>query len=1463
VAYHASDIVVSVVEPSIGGSVYSSRLDELTTQNVPGRSGVTPQVSTLRQNNDPLGYVLKIAVSGKLTSVTTTDAVLLPSIPHLYKLAVYPVVVHVFLQASKCPDFSPIAAVRNSGWIFLQSQTAQEAQDMAVTAHVLSQKCQRPVMHFFAGIGSSQYPENISIAAHDFATVSDMLDAKIIADYSQKPTTNLDLPLTSSPSNNYTEVSTIGSALPSDIVSQNATSVWHELFARTGRLYTPFQYHGSSGAKMCLIIFGSSALELSRAIDNDETLRDAIGIISITLYRPWLGQDLLTVLPQTVERLAVLEQIHTKTTKWGPILTDVLTTIRGWRKGIECVVGHQLGFIDSPDTARTAIHDIVINLKSAAPVQDTVVGKSLRDNDGSIQPLQITQPSFRGVCDSAYTNILNQILGDRLYMANALTSDNVGIPSSTRSSPEFGFGSLLARKEAQRDFILAVKEAITSASFDSEATRDCLAQWASMIIDHPSRADALAHEAVKHLEADDSVIAQNLLLQKQMFRKQSLWLIGSDNWAYDLGDSGIHHVLKSGQDVNMLIIDSTPYAPDSDLHNIRRKKDIGLYAMNFGNAYVASVAVYGSYTQVLRAIGEADTFNGPSIILAYLPTVNGNDTALQTLQQTKKSIDMGYWPLYRWHPHGTGLESPGLAFDSTNIKKELKDFLARDSSLSQLIAHTDKISVTRDAAGDIHKHQLHKAKDAYTTLMDGLSGISLTILYASDSGVAATVAKRLGARACGRGLRASVLAMDDYSVEELAREEYIVFVTSTAGQGEFPQNGRSLWDALKQAQSLDLGTLRYSVFGLGDSHYWPREEDHVYYNKPAKDLDRHLNSIGAQNMAGLGLGDDQDPDGYETGYRVWETSLWHELGVGGKTDMSGDTPPETNEDIKLRSNYLRGTIAEGLVDNTTGAISPSDQQLTKFHGTYMQDDRDIRQERKTQGLEPAFSFMIRCRLPGGVATPKQWLQMDEISTLLGNETMKLTTRQTFQFHGVIKSKLRPAIRAINQALMTTLAACGDVNRNVMCGSSPSQSLFHNEVYACSELISNHLLPSTMAYHEIWLSEDNAAGEGRKLQVAGDALQDFEPLYGPTYLPRKFKITIAIPPHNDTDVFAHDIGLIAIKGTDGHLAGFNMLVGGGMGVTHNNKKTYPQIGRMFGFVLAQDVHKACEHVMTVQRDHGDRQNRKHARLKYTLDDMGVQAFKTLVEQRWGQTFGLERPYFFEDNVDHFGWQRDEVGLHHYTLFIENGRVEDSPHSRLKTGLREIAKIHLGQFRLTANQHLIISNVGDTQLAKMKSLLREYGLDDLRASGLRLSSSACVAFPTCGLAMAESERYLPTLITKLEKCLEENGLRQDSIVMRMTGCPNGCARPWLAEVAFVGKAYGAYNMYLGGGYHGQRLNKLHLSSIKEDEILVVMKALLKRYSLERNIGERFGDFCVRVGIVQVTVDGRDFHDNVITA
>jgi sulfite reductase (NADPH) hemoprotein beta-component len=635
-----------------------------------------------------------------------------------------------------------------------------------------------------------------------------------------------------------------------------------------------------------------------------------------------------------------------------------------------------------------------------------------------------------------------------------------------------------------------------------------------------------------------------------------------------------------------------------------------------------------------------------------------------------------------------------------------------------------------------------------------------------------------------------VMAMDEFPIEDLANEENIVLITSTAGQGEFPQNGHAFWEAIKTLTDLDLSNVHCSVFALGDSHYWPRKEDKIYYNKPGKDLDARLQFLGAKELIPIGLGDDQDPDGYQTGYQEWEPKLWQALGVANVEGLPEEPKPITNEDIKIESNYLRGTIAEGLQDISTGAISASDQQLTKFHGTYMQDDRDLRDERKAQGLEPAYSFMIRCRLNGGVATPQQWLQMDTISSAHGNETMKLTTRQTFQFHGVIKSKLRPAMQAINKALMTTIAACGDVNRNVMCSSLPTMSAYHAEVHAVSAKISDHLLPSTTAYHEIWLKDDVT---GEKTQVAGNAVQDHEPLYGPTYLPRKFKITIAIPPHNDTDVYAHDIGLIAIKSKDtGRLEGFNILAGGGMGVTHNNKKTYPRTGYMMGYVPADKAHFVCEKIMLVQRDNGDRTNRKHARLKYTMDDMGNEVFKAKVQELLDPLdikFDTPRPFKFQSNIDTFGWQKDEKGLNHFTFFIENGRIEDTPEFPMRTGLREIAQIHKGEFRLTGNQHLCLSNVSDEAKPEIAALMKQYKLDNTQFSGLRLSSSACVAFPTCGLAMAESERYLPVLITKLEKCLEDNGLAQHSLVMRMTGCPNGCARPWLAEVAFVGKAYGA--------------------------------------------------------------------------
>ncbi|KAK7751402.1 Sulfite reductase [NADPH] subunit beta [Diatrype stigma] len=1401
------------------------------------------------------------------------------------------------------PDYSAITAIRNSGWTFLQSESLQEAQDMAVSAHALAVRSGKGVIHFFdpatcsldnpislensevvtqllnlddvrryqAGsvpesgiyaddgrfVTSPIQPENPASGRSGASGLADstILGAASKVTSSQGSEKSSERSNESAPPSVTSAATTIESSpqpISSEDIYKYLMGIWAQLKALTGREYHAFEWSGPETADKAIFVFGSDAGLFAEALDaaKPHDIYAKAGLITARLYRPWLGAKLLESIPKSVKRIAVLEQVSRKTTKWGPVLIDVLTSVKSGLGGVEVIVGHQLGYI-APDTIQQALKGIFQNLASDKPLQNLEVGIKHEIIEDKTQGLE--QPKL----ETAYTKILDQLFGKRTYLANALTSQHAGISTRIAASPEFGFGSLLARKEHRQRFIKEVKQAASTGSFITESPVNWLAKWAASAED-AAKAGEIADDVVARLETDGSPIARQLLASKGLFQKESLWLVGSDAWAYDLGNSGVHHVLASGENVNMLIIDSTPYSERAAADAERRKKDIGLYAMNFGNAYVASTAVYSSYTQVLQAMAEADKFNGPSVVLAYLPYFGEHDSPLTVLQETKKAVDLGYWPLYRWNPANEDKGEPNFSLDSERVKKELKDFLERDNKLTQLMRREPAYaaSLSQDFGTEVRAQQKRKAKDAYNQLLEGLFGAPLTILFASDNGNAQNLAKRLGTRGRARGLKTTVLAMEDYPVEDLSSEENIVFISSTAGQGEFPQNGKPLWDAIKDNTDLDLASVNYSVFGLGDKHYWPRKEDKVYYNKPAKDLDRVLATFGGKRLAEVGLGDDQDPDGYQTGYAEWEPKIWQALGVANVEGLPEEPPPITNEDIKLASNYLRGTIVEGLNDPSTGAISASDQQLTKFHGTYMQDDRDIRDERKAQGLEPAYSFMIRCRLPGGVSTAKQWIQMDDISNALGNETMKLTTRQTFQFHGVVKGKLKPAMQAINRALMTTIAACGDVNRNVMCSSLPTQSEYHKEVWACSKTISDHLLPSTTAYHEIWLTDD----DGKKSQVAGDAVQDFEPLYGPTYLPRKFKITIAIPPHNDTDVYAHDIGLIAIKGDDGHLVGFNLLAGGGMGATHNNKKTYPQTGRMFGFVSTEEVHIACEKIMLVQRDHGDRKNRKHARLKYTIDDMGVDVFRGKVEALWGRAFEPARAFHFQSNVDTFGWQRDEHGLNHFTFFIENGRIEDTADFRMKTGLRAIAHQHKGEFRLTGNQHLILSNVSDADLDNIKALMREYKLDNIQFSGLRLSSSACVAFPTCGLAMAESERYLPQLITKLEGCLEEAGLRSESIVMRMTGCPNGCARPWLAEVAFVGKAYGAYNMYLGGGYHGQRLNKLYRSSIKEDEILAIMRPLFKRYAAEREDGERFGDFCIRVGVIVATTDGQNFHDNV---
>ncbi|WP_046214233.1 assimilatory sulfite reductase (NADPH) hemoprotein subunit [Paenibacillus wulumuqiensis] len=562
-----------------------------------------------------------------------------------------------------------------------------------------------------------------------------------------------------------------------------------------------------------------------------------------------------------------------------------------------------------------------------------------------------------------------------------------------------------------------------------------------------------------------------------------------------------------------------------------------------------------------------------------------------------------------------------------------------------------------------------------------------------------------------------------------------------------------------------------------------------------------------------------------------------------------DAPHSDVEDIKRNSQYLRGSLEETLKDPITGSIPEDDNRLMKHHGSYMQDDRDLRNERKKQKLEPAYQFMLRVRASGGIVTPAQWLMMDDISHKYGNNTIRLTTRQSFQLHGVLKWNLKNTIREVNDALLSTLAACGDVNRNVMCNTNPDQSAVHAQVYDWACKVSTHLDPRTRAYHEIWLDEE-------KVVDSRDGVEQ-EPIYGAVYLPRKFKIGIAVPPSNDVDVFSQDLGFIAIV-ENGVLQGFNVAVGGGMGMTHGDDKTYPQLSKVIGFITPDQMIDVAEKVVTIQRDYGDRAVRKHARFKYTIDDRGLDWLVAELHERLGWQLQEARPFQFDHNGDRYGWVKGLDGKWLLTLFIENGRIMDDGDYQLMTGLREIAKVHTGDFRLTPNQNLVIGGVTSAKKKTIENLIAKYNLTDgAHYSALRRNSMACVALPTCGMAMAEAERYLPELMTKLENQLDEVGLRNEDIVIRMTGCPNGCARPALAELSFIGKAPGRYNMYLGGSFDGSRLNKMYRENINEDEILSTLKPIFGRYATERNAGEHFGDFVIRAGYVDAVYDGRQFH------
>lgn len=549
------------------------------------------------------------------------------------------------------------------------------------------------------------------------------------------------------------------------------------------------------------------------------------------------------------------------------------------------------------------------------------------------------------------------------------------------------------------------------------------------------------------------------------------------------------------------------------------------------------------------------------------------------------------------------------------------------------------------------------------------------------------------------------------------------------------------------------------------------------------------------------------------------------------------------EKIKVESDGLRGTIVQSLHNEITGAISEDDQALIKFHGMYQQDDRDRRDERAEKKLERLYSFMIRLRLPGGFMTPEQWVAIHDIAGENTTGVIKITTRQTLQLHGLLKSKIKPTIQAFNEVKLDSIATCGDINRNVLCSSHPKQSEIHQEVFEYADKISRLLMPKTRAYYEIWLDEEKLV----------DKKQEEDPLYQNRYLPRKFKIAIVIPPNNDVDVLANDIGLIAII-EKGRLKGFNVAVGGGLSTTHGNPETYARLASVIGYVEAgEKTLKTVYEILTVQRDFGNRSDRKLARLKYTVDRMGIDGFRTELETRIGFKLEEARPFTFTDRTDYYGWEENHEGKWHYTVFVENGRVLDDENVALKSALLEVAKTGKANFRFTGNQNLILSDIAKQDKPVIQEILERFRIIDHTdgASVVRKNSMACVAFNTCPLALAEAQRYLPTLITKIEPILARHQLSNEDIIIRMTGCPNGCGRSHVSEIGFVGTSYGKYNLHIGGDHYGLRLNKLYRENLDEPAILQELDDLFGYYKKERKKKESFGDFVMRKQLINESV------------
>lgn len=974
IVYLTTDVLVDSLPPPPSTSVFTDTYNALSKTSIH-----KPKIIPSHFAADPGSTILRNA--GSLTSFTATASsqVLTRLVLHLGEISSLPIVLHIAVQ----DDLSDVLLLRSAVPFFLLSRTVQQAHDHALLAARLARTERKAVVHAFYLSTSSEL-------------IGEVPEDKI-------------LPFLLSPqikgihgANGHPVTESVDQAL---FKAYEMAAL--ETLSLVRRPLHPFLSHRLTEPHTVIFTLGNDRLE---------TEVDGVSFISVALVTPISHFHLLNLVPTSVTRVIVLEQVFHWHSKWTPLYLEVVSAFQERHSVI--VQGGILG-----NSSQIQPSDI-IRLIQSSPSTHLQLG--LLPTSESVNSLPYVPKH-----EAAYTKLLTHLFNDRLEISNS--PDLAASQGDVVTTPEFALGRVRGQLESRAELISSVQELLEHGGLDPELHMH-LSKWI-LAKDDGVKSKALGKVIVENLVSKPIIhpSSKRILALRDFFPSFSRWIIGSDAWSYDLGSSGIHHAIASGLNVNVLILDTIPYSSRNAVDPHRRKHDVGLYAMNHGDVFVASVAVFSSYGQVLQALAEADRFNGPSIILAYLPYQSEDTPALDILKETKLAVDSGYWPLYRWDPSKEQAGQEPFSLDSDAVKNDLKQFLDRQNHLSQLVRSTPQMAADLvGSLGETVKEARKKmAQQSYNDLVNSLDAPPLLILYASDGGAAEAKAKRLANRAKVRGLSVSIATLDSYTLESLAEEEHVAFVTSTAGQGEPPQNGRTFFKSLNAAVLRGdqlLPKLRYTVFGMGDSHYWPRPEDAHYYNKPGKDLDARLEKLGAERIVILGLGDDQDADGSETGYKVWEPLVWKALGVDSVEVTEAEPEPITNEHIKAASGYLRGTIVEGLEDFSTGALAPSDGQLTKFHGIYQQDDRDIREEREAQGVEPAYSFMIRVRMPGGVCLPHQWLQMDQIADEHGSGTFKITTRQTFQFHGVIKRHLKPAIQDINRVLLDTLAACGDVNR---------------------------------------------------------------------------------------------------------------------------------------------------------------------------------------------------------------------------------------------------------------------------------------------------------------------------------------------------------------------------------------------------------------------------------------------------